>query len=158
MTTARSDYQIRPVQPLDAGAITDLMNPIIADGGLTAITGIMTISDQQSFIRTLPARSVYPAATDDASGALLGIQDCLPDPDHPARCDISTFVSLNRPRHGVGRSLFTEMRQRLERLDFQTIRAVIREGNAGARAFYRAIGFTEAGVVDSKVAAYFTLD
>ncbi len=72
------------------------MNPIIADGGLTAITGIMTIPDQQSFIRTLPARSVYLAATDDTSGALLGIQDCLPDPDLPARCDISTFVSLNK--------------------------------------------------------------
>ena len=158
MTTARSDYQIRPVQPLDAGAITDLMNPIIADGGLTAITGIMTIPDQQSFIRTLPARSVYLAATDDASGALLGIQDCLPDPDLPARCDISTFVSLNRPQRGVGKSLFTEMRQRLQRLNFQTIRAVIQEGNADARAFYRAIGFTEAGVVNGKVTAYFTLD
>ena len=158
MITAKSDYQIRPVQTLDAGAITDLMNPIIADGGLTAITGIMTIPDQQSFIRTLPARSVYLAATDGASGVLLGIQDCLPDPDHPARCDISTFVSLSAPRHGVGRTLFTEMQKRLERLDFQTVRAVIRGQNAGARAFYRAIGFTEAGVVDSKVAAYFTLD
>ena len=158
MITAKSDYQIRPVQTLDAGAITDLMNPIIADGGLTAITGIMTIPDQQSFIRTLPARSVYLAATDDASGALLGIQDCLPDPDHPARCDISTFVSLSAPRHGVGRTLFTEMQKRLERLAFQTVRAVIREQNAGARAFYSAIGFTEAGVVNGKVTAYFTLD
>lgn len=140
------------------------MNPIIADGGLTAITGIMTIPDQQSFIRTLPARSVYLAATDDASGALLGIQDCLPDPDLPARCDISTFVSLNRPQRGVGKSLFTEMRQRrqrrqrLQRLNFQTIRPVIREENAGARAFYRAIGFTEAEIVNSKVSAYCTLD
>ncbi len=158
MTTARETCRVRQVRVSDATVITDLINPIIADGGLTAMTETMTVPDQEGFIRALPSRSVYLAAADDAEDTLLGIQDCLPDPERPTQCDISTFVDLEASRQGVGKALFREMLKHLKRLDFQTIRAVIREENAGARAFYRTLGFTETGNENSKVIAFYRLD
>lgn len=143
---------------MDAGAIAGLINPIIADGRLTVMTETITVSDQESFIRSLPNRSVYLAAADDATGTLLGLQDCLPDPDRPKQCDISTFVDLNASRRGIGKALFREMQEQLRRLGFRTIRAVIREENAGARAFYRALGFIETGNKNGKVIASYRLD
>lgn len=158
MITAMIACQVRQVQVTDADAITNLINPIIADGGLTAMTEIMTTPDQESFIRSLSNRSIYLAATDDATGALLGIQDCLPDPAHHTQCDISTFVDLKASRQGVGNALFREMLKHLKRLDFRTIRAVIREENTGARAFYRTLRFIETGNRNGKVTASYRLD
>lgn len=158
MTTAKTTYRIRKVHVRDAGAISDLMNPIIADGGLTAMAETMTVPDQERFIRSLPNRSIYLAAADDATDTLLGVQDCLPDPDLPMQCDISTFVDLKAGRQGVGRNLFNEMLKHLNRQGFRTIRAVIREENAGARAFYRTLGFIETGNQNGKVIASYRLD
>ncbi|WP_028466509.1 GNAT family N-acetyltransferase [Nisaea denitrificans] len=158
MTTTRTTGRVRRVHISDAGAIADLINPIIADGGLTAMTENMTVPDQESFIRSLPNRSVYLAAIEDATDALLGVQDCLPAPDRPMQCDISTFVDLKASRRGVGRNLFREMQEHLRRLDFRTIRAVIREENADAQAFYRALGFIETGNKNGKVIASYRLD
>lgn len=157
MTAAGTGCRIRPVRLSDAGAIADLVNPIIADGGLTAMNGPMTVPDQEGFIRALPARSVYLAAMDDAADILLGIQDCLPDQDEPTLCDVSTFVSLKAPRRGTGTALFTEMRRLLQPLDFRTVRALIRVDNTGARAFYRALGFVEADTAGSTVTALYDL-
>lgn len=158
MTTARTICRVRPVRLSDAGAIADLLTPIIADRGLTAMTGIMTVPDQESFIRTLPPRSVYLAAIDDATDILLGIQDCLPVQNQPLLCDISTFVSQKAPRRGVGNALFTETMTLLETLGFRMIRAVIREENAAARAFYRGLGFVETETASRMVTAFFELD
>lgn len=158
MTTARNPYRVRQIKVTDADAIADLMNPIIADGRLTAMTETMTVPDQESFIRSLPKRSVYLAAIEDATDTLLGVQDCLPDPDRPMQCDISTFVDLKASRRAVGRNLFNEMLKHLNRLRFRTIRAVIREENAGARAFYRTLGFIETGNQTGKAIASYRLD
>ncbi|WP_193173232.1 GNAT family N-acetyltransferase [Nisaea nitritireducens] len=158
MIAAETAYRVRRAHVSDAGAIADLINPIIADGGLTAMTENMTVPDQESFIRSLPNRSVYLAAIEDATDSLLGVQDCLPDPDRPMQCDISTFVDLKASRRGVGRNLFNEMLKHLDRLGFRTIRAVIREENAGARAFYRTLGFIETANQNGKVIASYRLD
>ncbi|MEO9904126.1 GNAT family N-acetyltransferase [Nisaea sp.] len=157
MTTAKATCRVRQVRFSDAAVISDLINPIIADGKLTAMTGTMTVQDQEDFIRTLPNRSVYLAA-DDEKETLLGIQDCLPAPDRPTQCDISTFVDLKASRRGVGKALFREMLKHLKRLDFQTIRAVIREENADARAFYRRLGFIETGNENNNVIASYALN
>lgn len=158
MTTAKTTCRVRQVRFADAAAITDLINPIIADGGLTAMAETMTVPDQEDFIRALPNRSVYLVAADDEKDTLLGIQDCLPDPDRPTQCNISTFVNLESSHQGVGKTLFREMLVHLERLDFRTIRAVIREENTGARAFYRALGFIETGNQNGKAIASYRLD
>ncbi|WP_323796607.1 GNAT family N-acetyltransferase [Nisaea sp.] len=158
MITAQSAFRVRQIKVTDATAIADLINPIIADGRLTAMTKTITGPDQESFIRTLPNRSAYLAAIEDATDTFLGVQDCLPDPDRPTQCDISTFVDLKASRRGVGRSLFNEMLKQLKRLGFRTIRAVIREENAGAQSFYRALGFIETGNQNGKVIASYRLD
>ncbi|MEM7245867.1 MAG: GNAT family N-acetyltransferase [Acidobacteriota bacterium] len=131
--------RVRPVTEDDAPAIVTLLNPIIRQGSLTAITEPITVDDQLQFIRELPERATYLLAQDEG-GRLLGIQDVLPGADDGTGA-ISTFVALDAQRHGVGRALSrATFRAALEH-GHRRLTATLRSDNPGAFAFYRRQGF-----------------
>lgn len=115
------------------------------------------VADQQDFIGTLPDRAIYRAARHRRSGKLLGVQDCLPDPDDEKQCDISSFVSLDNLRAGVGSALFGRMGELARGRGYRRIRAVIRSGNRRAQAFCRAAGFHPGKSGGGKTEAIFEL-
>jgi len=151
------DLHIHPVCEADAGEIVLLLNRIIEAGTYTSMSETMSVADQLHFIRTLPERAIYLAARDPRSGKLLGVQDCLPDPVDGEQCDISTFVSLDSLRAGVGRALFARMTDRARQHGYRRIRAVIRSDNRRAQAFYSAAGFRPGASGDGRVVAVFEL-
>lgn len=157
MRTEAAEVVVGPVAESDAGEITLLLNRIISAGTYTAMTEIMSVADQQHFIRSLPPRAVYLAARDRKSHKLLGVQDCLPGADAEDLCDISTFVSLDAARSGIGRALFAETRAYAQKLGYRSIRAVIRSDNEGAQNYYRRMGFDIAWSAEDKTVAFFTV-
>lgn len=142
MNSKTPDILVRPVTEDDATEIVLLLNRIIDAKTYTAMNERMSVADQRHFIRTLPERAIYLAALDGQSGKLLGVQDCLPDKDVDGQGDISTFVSLDVVRKGVGTALFQRMTDYAAQFGYTRIRAVIRSTNMQALAFYRMAGFT----------------
>jgi ribosomal-protein-alanine N-acetyltransferase len=57
----------------------------------------------------------------------------------------SIAVTLEWQRRGVARALFEELAGRLRGRGVGKIFLEVRESNSGAREFYRAVGFAEAG-------------
>ncbi|UUX51566.1 GNAT family N-acetyltransferase [Nisaea acidiphila] len=157
MTAESPDVFVRPVSEDDAAEIVLLLNRIIDAKTYTAMNELMSVADQRHFIRTLPERAVYLAALDGQSGKLLGVQDCLPDKENGAHCDISTFVSLDVFRKGVGSALFERMIAYTSQFGYRQIRAVIRSTNMQALAFYRAAGFRLGRPSNGKTEAVYLL-
>ncbi|MBO6560959.1 MAG: GNAT family N-acetyltransferase [Nisaea sp.] len=157
MLNRSPDLYIRPVAEDDAGEIVLLLNRIIDARSYTSMSETMSVADQKHFIGTLPERAVYLSAWNGASGKLLGVQDCLPDPDDENQCDISTFVSLETFRDGVGSALFERMIEFVRHQGYRRIRAVIRSDNKHALLFYRAMGFRTGKFGDGKIEALFEL-
>ncbi|QGY00170.1 GNAT family N-acetyltransferase [Roseovarius faecimaris] len=132
---------IRPAGALDAPAMAELLNAIIARGGTTAHTTPVTRTDIIAFMSKDPERAAWLVAEDDA-GTLLGFQliepmDTLP----PEACDIGTFTRLGRTQSGIGSALFERTRLEAIKLGYSWINATIRADNAGGLAYYQSRGF-----------------
>lgn len=151
------DLHVRPVTEDDASEIVLLLNRIIDARSYTAMSERMSVADQIHFIQTLPKRATYLAATDGRSGKLLGVQDCLPNADTPEQADISTFVSLDAFRSGVGSTLFGRMTIYAAQNAYRRIRAVIRSDNNLALMFYRSVGFRLSAPKQGKTVALYDL-
>jgi len=130
---------IRRAREHDSAAIIALLNPIIAAGIYTAMTDLVSVTDQQTFIQGLPERAIYNLAF--VGEGLVGMQDVLPHASETDVGEISTFVALDSHRRGVGQSLTDETTANADRLGYQTLRAIIRPDNTAAIAFYNRQGF-----------------
>lgn len=143
------DLALRQARPQDAAAMVELLAPIIAHGGLTAMEGPLTVEDQRAFIASFPARGVFTVALD--GGRLVGMQDVLPlAPDLPALAhvgQISTFVSMAHHGQGVGRRLCHETFALARARGFAKLQATIRADNPRAVAFYMGQGFRLVGTM-----------
>ncbi|WP_420403536.1 GNAT family N-acetyltransferase [Nisaea sp.] len=144
MLNQRPDLDLAPVGEDDAHEIMLLLNRIIDARTYTSMTETMSVADQRRFIATLPDRAIYLAARDGRSGRILGVQDCLPAPEDKEQCDISTFVSLDAFRRGIGRALFERTADDARQLGYRRIRAVMRTDNTHALNYYGAMGFRTA--------------
>lgn len=138
---------IRPVREVDAAAIVELLNPIIAAGLYTAMTETFSVAEQVEFIRGFPARGVYHLALGE-DDQVLGIQDVVPFSTEAAFKHvgvISTFVALTAHHTGVGRSLSQATFPATQALGFEKIMANVRADNPQALAFYKSQGFNLIG-------------
>jgi L-amino acid N-acyltransferase YncA len=138
------EYSIRRAREEDAESIVELLNPLIEEGTFTIIDERISVKDQSDFIRSFPKRGVYHVAVCNDSRKVLGIQDVQPVSAVEAFKhvgEISTFVSLNSLRRGIGRSLSRATFRAAKELGFMKLRATIRADNQAAIAFYLNQGF-----------------
>lgn len=134
---------VRTAGPLDTGAMSDMLNAIIAQGGTTALTSPVSKDDLQTFMTAYPGGSAWRLAEDDA-GAILGFQFIEPHAQLPPdACDIATFSRLGRSRMGVGSALFEHSKDAARALGYRWINATIRADNSGGLAYYQSRGFED---------------
>jgi L-amino acid N-acyltransferase YncA len=134
---------VRPAGTLDASAIADLLNEIIAIGGTTAMTDPVDRSDIAGRMTQGGDAAAWHVAEDD-SGALLGFQWIAPNPDLPPdACDIATFVRIGRVGLGIGSRLFDATRKAARALGYRWINATIRADNGGGLIYYQSRGFED---------------
>ncbi len=134
---------IRRAGPLDARAMADLLNSIIAQGGTTAITEPVTAQTLQDWMQSQADKSAWHLAEDEA-GMLLGFQFFAPrDGLPPEACNIATFVQVGQTGLGIGSRLFEASRTAARALGYAWINATIRADNSGGLAYYQSRGFED---------------
>jgi L-amino acid N-acyltransferase YncA len=123
----------------------DLLNPIIEERFFTVMDRPLSLADQVAFIRGFPDEGIFNVAVADDTFRMLGLQDVMPRStlsDAPGRVgEVSTFVSLDSHRHGVGRGLCEATFPEARRRGFRKLCATIRADNPQAVAFYLSQGF-----------------
>ena len=135
---------IRPVVIEDADAIVELLNPLIADGRYTSMKEQITVAEQIEFINSINDISIYNIATSN-EGKVLGIQDILPISakfeSNNYTGEISTFVSLEFHRSGIGTELSQATFKCAKSIGYSKLIATVRLDNPGAISFYQSQGF-----------------
>lgn len=135
--------EIRPVQDVDAPALADLLNGIIARGGTTAFEEPFTPEALVEDMLTGPDVICCFVAQDD-DGSLRGFQSLLRVGGLPDGVgDIATFSRVGWARKGTGSRLFAATRQTATEKGLVAINATIRADNVGGLAFYSRLGFTD---------------
>ena len=140
------DFSIRLATEADAEAIVSLLDPIIQSAKYTVMASV-SIAEQIAFIRNFPKRGVFLLSISHQQ-KILGIQDVMPISSSPVFKHvgaISTFVSLDAHRKGIGRNLCKTTFQKARENGFQKLTATIRADNLQAIAFYKSQGFTIIG-------------
>ncbi|MFC7475929.1 GNAT family N-acetyltransferase [Dankookia sp. GCM10030260] len=134
---------IRPVQDLDAPALADLLNEIIARGGTTALEEPFTPRALADAMLTGPDVICCFVAQDDG-GSPAGFQSLVRVEGLPDGIgDIATFSRVGWVQQGTGSRLFAATREAARQQGLAAINATIRADNAGGLAFYSRLGFTD---------------
>jgi L-amino acid N-acyltransferase YncA len=145
------EYLIRKAREEDAKSIIELLNPIILAEKYTIMDEQISVNDQIDFIRGFPDRGIYHVAISNDSQKVLGLQDVVPKStkSHAYKHvgEISTFVSLDLHRNGIGRSLSKATFQEAKERGFLKISSTIRADNTQAVSFYLSQGFRVIGTV-----------
>lgn len=135
---------VRRAGPLDARAMAELLNEIVAIGGTTAITAPVAPEGLADRMETMPRNAWHVAEAED--GTLMGFQwieqiDSLP----PEAASIATFARVGKTGLGIGSALFTATRGAARDLGYRWINADIRADNTGGLAYYQSRGFEDYG-------------
>jgi len=150
---------IRPIREADAQGTLDLLRPIVEAECYTAMTGPLDLESQLRWIREIRAQGLcLIAEEDDSPGAILGMQDVMPLVPGADTGDISTFVSLDHHRQGIGRALTQATLDLLPNLGISRLRAVVRADNPAAQSFYKGQGFQVAAGLPDQVILELTLN
>jgi very-short-patch-repair endonuclease/L-amino acid N-acyltransferase YncA len=137
---------IRPVARVDAPALAELLNAIIAAGGTTALEEPFSPGVLDACYLTGP-EVICCHVAEDEDGVLLGFQTLGHYPGLPDDVgDIGTFARIGVTGRGVGSALFAATAKRASELGFSGINATIRADNTGGLTFYTRLGFTDHGV------------
>ncbi len=136
---------IRVAHDLDARGMADLLGRIIAIGGTTALTEMVTADDIREWMRRSPGHSAWHVAEGE-DGAILGFQWIEPADHLPSdAANIATFVVPGAQGMGIGSALFRATERAARRLGFGWINANIRADNAGGLTYYQSRGFETYG-------------
>ncbi|MEM5477950.1 GNAT family N-acetyltransferase [Pacificibacter sp. AS14] len=138
-------YHIRKAGPLDARALSELLNEIIDVGGTTAYMHHFTAHDLAQKMQV--PHSTWLLAEDD-TGRVMGFQWIEPHPDLPHDVvDIASFVRIGGTGLGVGSQLFQATCKAAKDIGYRAIDAIIRADNAGGLAYYQSRGFETLKVI-----------
>ena len=140
---------VRPALLQDAQGMIDVINPLILQGGTTAISEIYSLEEQKAFLLGLGPRSACHVAVD--GGRVIGFQSIEPhDALPPDVVDIATFVRLGEKGRGVGARLTGATAEAARKLGYVAINATIRADNAEGLAFYTKMGFRDHAIARAK--------
>ncbi|WP_409371774.1 GNAT family N-acetyltransferase [Pseudooceanicola nitratireducens] len=137
---------IRRAGRLDARAMADLLNEVIAIGGTTAY--VDPVNADYLTARMAEDHAIWHLAEDDA-GELLGFQWVSPmEGTDEFVAEIATFARAGRTGLGIGSALFEATKAACIAEGYNWIRANIRADNAGGLAYYQSRGFEDYGRIE----------
>lgn len=142
------DLIIREARVDDAGAILDVLNPIIASGTV-AFDAALSEADERGYIAGFPARGVFLVALRCDDGRLVGFQSTEPFAAYTHAFDhvgvIGTYVAAACRRRQVATRLFAATFAAARDKAFEKLFTYVREDNPAALATYAAQGFRVVG-------------
>lgn len=137
---------IRRAGNMDARAMAELLNEVIAIGGTTAY--VDPIDADYLIGRMAEAHAIWHLAEDE-DGELLGFQWVSPmEGTDEFVAEIATFARAGRTGLGIGSALFVATRDAARAEGYQWIRANIRADNTGGLAYYQSRGFEDYGRIE----------
>ncbi len=140
---------VRPAADMDARAIADLLNEVIAQGGTTAMTEPVDREAILGWMRADPRSIWHVAETEE--GELLGFQWVDPHTEKGADCaQIATFARVGKTGLGIGSALFEATRNAARAAGDTWINAEIRADNAGGLIYYQSRGFEDYGRIKGR--------
>ena len=143
---------IRPARLSDAQDMIDVLNPLIREGGTTAMPKELTLAEQEVFLSALAPRDACHVAVDGED--VVGYQSIEVHPALPPHiADIATFVRIGEKGRGVGSRLSAASFAAAAANGFTEINATIRADNFEGLAFYTKVGFRDHSVVRAKLLA-----
>lgn len=157
MDTGKDAPIIRQATVRDAQSLVNVINPVIQEGGLTALYPTLTVQEEERFIQGLGPRSaIFVAEVEDGAGSkIVGLQTIEPIAaytramDHVA--EIGTFVQRDHRRQGVGQLLFDRTLSFARQKGYEKMMLSVRAGNASAIEFYREMGFVIRLVLERQI-------
>ncbi len=140
-------FSVRPYEPDDALALTELLNAVIAKGGTTALQSPFSVDGLAQTYLDGPDVQICLVAVDPSTNQIEGFQTLgrvvsLPDDVG----DIGTFARVDGAQRGVGSALFAAMVEAARAHGLSAINATIRADNAGGLSFYARQGFIDHSV------------
>lgn len=134
-----SKLHIRRAGPLDCGALAELLNEIIAQGGTTAMVDPV---NSGQLVEWMGHQNAVWHLAENSDGLVLGFQYIEPHKNIPSdSTDIATFARVGQTGLGIGSALFKATCAAAKSMGYATIDAVIRADNAGGLAYYQSRGF-----------------
>lgn len=143
---------VRKVRIEDAGAVTDILNPIIKTGRYTVLDKTFSVEAEKEFITLFPERGIFHVAVDSAEQRLSGFQTVEPFATYTSVFDhvgiIGTYVGHFARRQGVAASLFEATFEAMKPKGFEKLFAYVRADNESALATYLKHGFRVIGTAE----------
>src|SRR5436309_8355518 len=127
------DLEIREARPDDADAIVGILNPIIAEGVITAFDTPFTSDSEREYIRTFPTRGVFVVAAKPTDNQVVGFQSMEPFASCTHAFDhvgvLGTYVNLSCRRQGIATQLFRATFASAIRKGYEKIPTFVRADN-----------------------------
>lgn len=146
---------IRPVRRgslKDAAGVAAVLESVIAEGGLTVLTGRWTPEDELKFISGLGLRDEMYIA--QVQRQVLGFQIIQPFASFASTMDhvatVGTYVQADARGLGIGRRLAGRTFGFAREQGFEKIVVYVLAENSTGRAYYRGLGFVERGVLEGQ--------
>jgi len=140
------DLSIREACVDDAGAVLDVLNPII-EAEPVAFDSPISEPDERSYIVGFPERGVFNVALWD--GELIGFQSLEPFATYTRLFDhvgvLGTYVAAAHRRRGVATRLFAATFAAARTKGYEKLFTYVRADNPAALATYEAHGFRVVG-------------
>jgi ribosomal protein S18 acetylase RimI-like enzyme len=144
---------IHRARPEDAGSISGIWEIICAERSFTAVSQPFSPQQEREYILSLSDREGIFVA--EANREIIGFQSLDLWAKYTDSFDhvgvMGSFVLPDWRRKGIGRLLANHTLDFARANGYEKIIIYVREGNAGAQAFYRSLGFEQKGVLTRQV-------
>ncbi len=149
----REKTRVRPVRRDDLGdaaGVAAVLESVIAEGGLTVLTGRWTPEAELAFLGGLGPRIELFVA--EAEGEILGFQIIEPFVGFDSAMDhvatIGTYIHSESRGQGIGRLLADEVLAFARAQEYEKVVIYVLSSNTDARAYYQHLGFVERGLLE----------
>lgn len=140
---------IREVQPTDAKALVDILNPIIETGLYTVLDTPLTVDDEREYIANFPPRGIFYVAEYQQDRTIVGFQSLEPFAAYSRAFDhvgiMGTYVDLSYHGRGIGTQLAEVTFATAREKGYEKIFTYIRADNSASIIFYLKFGFRIVG-------------
>jgi L-amino acid N-acyltransferase YncA len=139
---------IRPAEPHDVQAITDIYNEAILTTTATFDTEPKSLTDRQQWLASHDER--HPVIVAVVDGKVVGWSSITKYSDRPAYDDMgetSFYVSSAYRGRGIGRRLKEATIADAKRLGFHSLLVRVAEGSEASLHLNRSVGFVDVGTL-----------
>lgn len=134
---------IRDATGADLVAIVDIYNAAIPGRLATADTAAVSVASRRAWFgeHSPQSRPLWVAVDDEAVVGWLSFQSFYGRPAYRATAELSVYVSPQRQRAGVGRTLLREAIERAPGLELKTLLGFVFGHNQPSLRLFESFGF-----------------